>query len=575
MSQYFSNAPNNIFTNPDYLHYLVEYTGDLEKEASLNPIYYITIINDKYAIISVPFSDIRTDMLRLSNNPFPSVIYISRYYFYTLQSLSPVVAANINLVQIQPPFYLTGKDVVVGMIDTGIDYLNKEFLNEDGSSRIISIWDQTISSSDVNSTVPFGTIYSNKEINAAILAHNENRNPYDIVPTKDEIGHGTAMAGIIGAKGVNPELKGAAPDCEYLIVKLAPDIRAMNLLETKTPVYNQASIYVALNYLVQYSISINKPIAIYLPLGTTFGNHRGYGILEDAINELSYNKGVIIVTGSGNEGDGYGHASGRLYSKGSFTDIPIVISENISLLRLEIWTDKPNIMSIDIISAAGNNTGIINASQNLSHTSKFIFESTSVSVNYFLPEEITGDELIEIDFFNITSGVWKIRLYADYVLSGTYNIWMLQKEILPPGTEFLIADSYGTLTNPGSSLFIVNAANYNQNNFYLVKSSGMAFQNQLEDAIDIAAGGVDAKAPAPNNGVTVVSGASVSAAVVTGACAILLQWGVVEGNDPGMYSQKIKAYLQRGTKKRTNDVYPNAEWGYGVLDMEGVFKYLE
>ena len=575
MAKYFSNAPSSVFGNPTYIHYIVEYNGDLTKEASNSTTDYITIISDKYAIISTPFRDPVKDRFTLEKSKFPSIVYVGKYYLYTLQSLSPIVAANINLVQVQPPFYLTGKGVLVGIIDTGIDYLNQEFIDNNRNSRIVNIWDQSITPKVEDKDVPFGALYFQKDINNAIKAYNEGKNPYDVVPSKDLIGHGTAMAGIIGAKGINPEIKGAAPDCEFVVVKLIEAAASMKLFNPAMPIYDKASIMIALSYLHEYALSVNRPMVIYLPLGTTFGNHKGSGSLESFVNEISDYRGFAVVTGSGNEGDASGHASGKITTKGEYKDIALNISAGQKFLRLQIWVNKPNIMSLEIISASGESSGIITASLNHYKISSFIFEKTIISVRYSIPEELSGDELIDIEMFYLTPGTWKLRLHADSVLDGSFNVWMLQKGLALDDTKFTYSDPYGTFTGPGSAEYIITTANYNQNNFNIVNSSGMSFLNFKSNGIDIAAGGINVKTTAPNNSTTIVNGTSASCAVTAGACALLLQWGIIDGKDPFMYSQKIKTYLTRGTEKRVTDSYPNAEWGYGVLNLYDVFKYLQ
>lgn len=575
MKQFFSNAPSSVFGNPDYTHYIVEYNGDLEKESSNSTTDYITIINDKYAIVSTPFLDPLKDRFTLKRSKFPSIVYVGKYYLYTLQSLSPIVAANINQVQVAPPFYLTGKGVLVGIIDTGIDYLNKEFMGNDGKSRILNIWDQSIKPNVPDKYVPFGAVYFNKDINEAIKASSEGKNPYDIVPSKDLIGHGTAMAGVIGAKGINPEIKGAAPDCEFVVVKLIEDAASMKFHNPSMPIYDEAIIMISLSYLHEYALSVNKPMVIYLPLGTTFGNHKGSGSIESFINEISNYRGFVVTTGSGNEGDAGGHASGKIPIKGQYQDISLNISNEQKFLRLQVWVNKPNVMALEIISASGESSGIIPASLNQSKSINFIFENTVVDVTYFIPEELSGDELIDISMLYLTQGTWKLRLHADSVLDGTFNVWMLQKGLAVDDTKFTYADPYGTFTGPGSAEYIITTANYNQNNFNIVNSSGMSFLNINYNGIDIAAGGINVKTTAPNNNTTIVSGTSISSAVTAGACALLLQWGIVDGKDSAMYSQKIKTYLTRGTEKRATDSYPNAEWGYGVLNLYDAFRYLQ
>lgn len=577
MNKYFTNAPANIFGSNEYLHYLVEYNGDLEGEASNSSDIYITIFSDKYAIISIRLNDPIEDAFTASKNPFPSIVYISRYYYYTLQDLSPIVAANINLMQIKPPVYLTGKGTIIGIIDTGIDYLNKEFMNSDGTTRILNIWDQSIVTDSPEETVPFGRVFSREDINKAITAFNQGKDPYEIVPSKDVIGHGTAMAGITGAKGVNPELIGAAPDCNFVIIKLFEAKTVERFINASVPIYDNASIVMALSYLYQYALESNIPLVILLPIGTNFGNHKGDGILESIINDLSNNAGIVVVTGSGNEGNAAGHSSGKIRNDRDIYDVPFIVSKEQRFLAIEIWVDKPNVMALELVAASGESSGIIPATLKQFQVSKSIFENTVASIEYFVPEELSGDELIYVKLMDLTPGVWKLRLHPVKALDlqAPYNVWMQQRGIALGTTRFIAPDPYGTFTGPGSAELIITVANYNQNNFNIVASSGLSFLNNSFNSVDIAAGGINVKVPGSNNGVNIISGTSAAAAVVAGACSILLQWGIVKGNDPTMYSQKIKYYISRGTQKRANDTYPNAEWGYGVIDILGVFKYLE
>jgi len=209
---------------------------------------------------------------------------------------------------------------------------------------------------------------------------------------------------------------------------------------------------------------------------------------------------------------------------------------------------------------------------NIVETYTFVFEKTNIRLNYFLPEGFSGDEYIRIRFYNIQPGIWKLRLTANSVLDGIYNAWIPQKGITVGGTKLIPADPYGTITSPSNSDYIITIAAYNQNNNNVLNYSGMGFLNYYIIGIDVAAGGVNAVAVAPNNKEAIVNGTSISAAIGAGACAMLFEWGIVNGNNPYMYSQTIKAYLARGTIKRSGDTYPNPQWGYGMLNILVMFQ---
>jgi len=563
-------TPKNIFADTNYYHYIVQYQGNIEEEVSKQPGYYVTIINNKYAIVS---ADRELD-LNIQGPIFSSILYVAATDIFTLEEISPIEASQANFLQLKLPLNLTGKGVNVAIIDTGIDYLNEEFVKVNGETRIEYIWDQTINNieKNENSLVPFGTVYTKNNIQEAINAFKEGKSPYEIVQTKDEIGHGTNMAGIIGATGKNPNLKGVVPNCDFVVIKLIENVTYKKRFNIKIPIFDIVSIFSALEFLYKYSLINNKPIVIYFPLGSNLGSHKGNGFLEQYMDLISSNSGIAIVSGSGNEGASETHTSGIIAQVKESRSIQLYISPEQKNIVIDIWIDSPNIMSLSIVSPAGENTGGVSATINTVETYSFVFEKTSIKINNYLPEVNTGDQLIRINFFDIKEGIWKLRLTGESILDGKFNAWIPQEGVSIGGTKFISSDVYGTIMNPGTSEYVITAAAYNQNNNNILSYSGVAFLDDYINRVDIAAGGVNALTVAPNNTTAIVNGTSVSAAVVTGACAMLFQWGIVDGNAPNIYSQTIKAYMARGTVQRSGDVYPNPQWGYGILDILKMFQ---
>lgn len=526
-----------IFNSPDYNHIMVQYSGNIPKVPKNDKGLYITEVNNNYAIISLKIDIIELEDQIVSNKDTKyirgilekyldigdfKIIYIIPPQLYTLQEISAIDAAQVSTVGINTPLNLSGEGVIVGIIDTGIDYLNNEFRDENGKSRIISIWDQTIQSNESElKGVPFGSLYTNEEINKAIEAYELGENPYNIVPSKDLNGHGTGMAGIVGATGKNKEIKGIAPKCEFVIIKLSEANRTKKLLNTNTPIFELTAIFPAIEYLKKVLLNKKIPVVVLLPLGSNNGDHKGNNLFDGYIESISSNVGIVIVTGAGNEGNRDEHVSGIIRNSNKEETINLFVEENQRYMGIEIWIDLPSIVDINLVSPSGEETGFIQAAINVQRDNKFIFEKTQTRISYFLPEEYAGNELISIYFANIASGIWQIKLKLRSGEMAKYNAWLWQYGLSLPNTRFSPSDPYGTITTPGDSNFVVTVAAYNQNNNNLLTYSGLSFRQEYINKIDFAAGGVNTMTVGLNNSTQIINGTSLSAAIGAGACVLL------------------------------------------------------
>ncbi|WP_160687710.1 S8 family peptidase [Clostridium sp. C2-6-12] len=560
---YYVNSPN----------YLVEYRGNFKEQ--IDKISYACgdIITETIGVISTS-----PELLGQLMKDVPAITFIDPRSKYVLQDISPSSVDNISAIKINPYLDLTGRGILIGMVDTGIDYLNEEFIREDDTSKIVNIWDQTIQDMS-ESSVYMGRTYSTEEINNAIKAYRNNQNPYEIVPSRDEDGHGTKMAGIIGGRGFNKEIQGVASGCDFVVVKLFESINFKNELEANnipyTPVYNTSEILAAIDYLKNYSIKQNKPMVIYIGLGTTEGSHDGNNIISRYITSISSLRGIVIVAGVGNEGAAEGHASGFIQQVGSVVPIEIRIPKEMKYFSFKIWVLKPNIASLNVISPNGDESNFIKAKNNEDQTINYVFYKTQMRVRYFVPEHFTGHEVIDVSFTNIKAGLWTLQLRGDYITNGVYNIWLSPQKTLPEGTRFLQSDPLVTLTIPSTARKVVTVAYYGNNNALIAASGkGFSLNEQLTNP-DIATIGVDILTTKPLGGVTKVSGSSAATAIVAGACALLMEWGIVKGNDITMYSTKVIAYLIHGAD-RSNLIYryPNREIGFGFFDLLGTFNII-
>lgn len=555
--------------SPDFL---VEYRGNFKEEIEKVSYACGNIITNTIAIVSTSY-----DYLNQLLKDVPSIIFIDPRSMFVLQDISPSNVDNINNVKINPYLNLTGKGVLVGMVDTGIDYLNQEFIREDDTSRIVSIWDQTIS--DVtDESVYIGTVYSNEQINNAINAKKNNGDPYAIVPSKDDMGHGTQIAGIIGARGYNGKFQGVAHDCDFVIVKLFESINFKNRLKSNgveyTPVYNNAEVLAAIEYLKNFSVKSKRPMVIFLGVGTTEGSHDGNNLISRYITSIGTIRGIVVVTGVGNEGASEGHVSGVIANVEDIASLELKVPREMKYFSFYIWVRKPNKAALNVISPTGETSKFIKVKTNKTFKLEFFFLNTVMTVEYYSPEHYTGHELIHVTFDSIKPGIWTFQLRGDYIVDGRYDIWLPPQKTLPKDTKFLQSDPFTTLTIPSTARKVATVAYFGNNN-NLVASSGKGFNADGVVNPDFATLGIDILTTKVGGGVATVSGSSAAAGIAAGACALLLQWGVIDGNDITMYSTKVITYLIHGAD-RSNLIYkyPNRETGYGYLDLLGTFNVI-
>ncbi|MDV4150153.1 S8 family peptidase [Clostridium sp. AL.422] len=549
----------------------IEY-NNLEQLNKVNEIpgASVAILSGSYAIVFIPInriSDIIPYIKDISELEVPAI--------YTLAQTSPVEASGATLFHSNPFIQLNGRDVLIGIIDTGIDYLNREFMNEDDTTRIVRIWDQSIEGNQEIYGVKLGVEYKEDEINKAIQESKNGGDPYSIVNSRDTIGHGTSVASIAGARGYNQEVIGVAPNCKFAVVKLKEATnfiqRQAGLDDIKEGRYSSIEIVLAIMYLSKVADELNKSMVICIPLGTNTGAHDGTGTVESSINAISNQVGIVCVTGTGNEGDTDTHTEGRFTRAGEVQSIEIRMGRNQKNLNFQIYVQQPDRASLGVVSPSGEVIERIPARLNKVENVSFVYEGTKMRISYIYPDPVTGAEVISIEARGLREGIWQFRLYGDYIVDGRYWSWIPQRSLLDPDTKFLSPSQYTTLTIPGTAQSAIVAAYYNQNNNAVVGQSGRGFTRDGRIKPDVSAGGINAAVTTPGGATKTISGSSVSTAVTAGCCALLLQWAIVEGNDTRIYPLEIRSFLIRGTTMRVGDRYPNEQWGYGSINMRAVF----
>lgn len=571
-----------ILTDPETMNFLVEYTGDIKSEVEGLKDVDVFIIDDTYAILSMRNVDYDETIQKIEG-----LVFIELGGIYTLSSTTPLETSKAQTFHTSSYLQLTGKDVIVGIIDTGIDYLNEEFMNNEGKTRILRIWDQGIRTDKVPKNMFYGAEYDSSEIQAAIDLNKAGGDPYSIVPSKDEYGHGTEMTCIIAGSGKDNSLTGVVPEADIAIVKLDEAFKKYTdyfFTEGDAVKYRNVDILLAMKYLYSLSFEYDKPIVIYVPVGSNFGAHDGTSILERYIDEISNKRGIAVVASSGNQGNTNTHTDGIILETKQDKTIELQVGEEQSGLMMIILGYKPDKFRLSVISPSGEIIDNANPIPNYGGKKKlsiengykisFIYEGTIMDIFYDSPDELTGGEKIVVRAQNLKPGIWRFKLTGEYIVYGKFDAFILQRELLANGTKFLMPSPYTTLTIPGAAEKMITVAFYNQDRNTIVSESGRGYSRNMLVQPMIAAGGINAITVNNKSEKVFVSGGSVAAAIVTGCSALLFQWGIVYNNDPTLYVSKLQTYLMRGADTREGDAYPNEEWGYGTINMIKVFDSL-
>jgi subtilisin family serine protease len=533
----------------DLWELIVKYSGSLERIRQELQISAVELAN-QYAIITIPEYLIG----RLSDYEEIEYIEKPKRLFYevnegrTASCINPLQTSNYNLF---------GEGVLVAIIDSGIDYSHPDFRNEDGTTRIAALWDQTITGSPPVG-YDIGTLYTREQINEALAIPMPER--MEIVPSTDLSGHGTHVAGIAAGNGraSNGIYRGVASLSELVIVKLGSSVgesfpRTSQLME-------------GIDYVIKFAISIGRPVAINISFGNNYGSHTGRTLLESFINNISLLGTSCIIIGTGNEGASGNHAQGVL-TMGRTQVVELAVSEFEFSLNLQIWKNYYDHFDITITAPNGTRVGPI---PRILGTQQFPIGQTEILLYYgdptpFNPQQEIYIELIPTGRY-INSGVWRIELVPSRIVTGNYDMWLPAGGVKNPATRFLLPSEFTTLTVPSTADMVISVGAYNAYTDSYAPFSGRGFTRNLRIKPDLVAPGVNINSCAPGGSYAVRSGTSMATPFVTGSAALLMQWGIVNGNDPYLYAEKVKAYLINGARPlRIETVYPNRTLGYGAL----------
>lgn len=490
---------------------------------------------------------------------------------YTLLDEAAMEQAGITQVQNYPTLDLQGSGVLIGFVDTGIDYQNPVFRNIDQSTRIVGIWDQTIQTGMPPENFYYGTEYTEQEINEAL----QSENPFALVPSRDENSHGTFVASL-AAGGVNEENRfiGAAPDSKIAVVKLKPAkqyLKDFYLIRTDAPCYQENDIMLGIAYLNQLAERMNLPLVICVALGTNMGSHTANSPLSGTLDVLGSIARRAVVIGGGNEANERHHFLGKIETQNEPQQVEVRVGENVTGFCMELWSDALNLLAISIISPSGEQTYRfpIRTEQTTEYT--FLLENTTVSVDYKVFVERLNAELIFFRFQSPAAGIWKIVVEPIRVEEGIFHLWLPVTEFLENEVYFLESNPDYTITEPGSTLSGMTVGFYNGNDNSIAIQSGRGYTRSERIKPDFVAPGVNVIGATARTQFAARTGSSIATGITAGAAALIMEWVVYRLQQKTIDSTQIRNLLVLGTEKRPNETYPNREWGYGTLDVYNTF----
>ena len=529
---------------------VVKYSGNLEEVEALGA-QVVPLLNG-YAIVTIG----REQLEQLS--VLPRIEYIEkpkRLFFSVNQGKA---ASCVNVVQ-EVPFELFGKGTLIGVVDSGVDYLHPDFLDRDGKTRILKLWDQTVPGNPPEGYL-LGTEYDSQQIDQAIAA-GSRATAYEIVPSRDLSGHGTQVLGIAAGNGRSSDglYRGMAPEAGIIVVKLG------NPREGSFP--RTTELMQGVDYLVRNSIAYNMPMAINLSFGNNYGSHEGDSLLTNYLDSVSSLGRTVICAGAGNNGRDALHTSDNLQI-GTEALVELAISEYEASLNVQLWKSYVDQFDILITNPSGERVGPLNERLG---PQRFYMGNTELLIYYGKPGPFSLSQEIYIDFIPmdryIDGGIWTFTLIPRRIVDGRYDMWLPGGGVLNTGTRFLRPNPITTLTVPGTASKVITVGAYDSRLQTYADFSGRGFTrttNQVKP--DLAAPGVEITTTKAGGGYTAVTGTSFATPFVTGGAALMMEWGIVRGNDAFLYGEKVKAYLRRGARALPGFTeYPNPQVGYGAL----------
>lgn len=553
----------------DEKSFFILYTGDIKKSFEENNIGKYVILNDELAAIYVPL-DFQAEILDTIKNiewwqksqPMTSLIEVNNNLSNGESVLS---AVGGDYVESNPYLNVSGENILVAVIDSGVDYLHKDLIDDNNSSKILYLWDQENNSKKPPEGMIFGSEFNREEINKAIQNQDNSL-------SKDNTGTGTMACGIIAGQGnINREYRGIARGVDLIVVKLREykDVYYEGKIS-----YEMSDFLAALTYVFNISIKENKPLIVNFTVGTISSINieaaiiESYGILEKS--------GIVLVSGAGNEGNTDIHFAGTLKDVDSYRDVSIQNGNNTNL-DIVIRGKGPDKFFLQLISPSGDISQIIRyAPDDRIYRGRFYIEKTSYIVLNKFPWLESGDQRIEINLMDIKPGIWTLRLSPEFIIHGDFDVYLPNKALIDKTTRFTDSKSNATITKLGLASSVITIGTYNDktNSLWIGSSKGNLSGNRVRP--DIIAPGVDIISTFNYNEYNTATGTGVSSSIICGSLALIMQYLEEESRVPklSLFTEPLRTYLMIGATRQEIYTYPNISQGYGIFNLRDTFRQI-
>ena len=547
---------------------IIKYHGSLDRLREQNIVVEELIAG--YAILTVP--EALVDMV----SDTPEIEYVEKPKRFYYGQTFPAGTSCFPPVTMRTPF-LNGGGVLLAVLDSGITWDLEVFRKADGSTRIRYLWDQTVSEEmgDVKyGKMPdgfsIGTEYTAEEINAALQMHTWDR--YRLIPSRDLSGHGTAVAGIAAGRSADGLYTGAAPEVELIVVKLGLPGNSGGV-EEGFP--RTTEILRGVTYALWKARQLNMPLVINLSFGNSYGSHDGSSLLERFLDNASEIGKTVICVGSGNEGAARGHFAGNITRD---SRVELAVGNYERSLNIQLWKNYSDVFRIRLQSPGGEEAELTTNIQGGKYTLKLEQTRILVYLGEPLPYAVAQEiylEMIPVTGSYINAGIWTIRLEPVMTVTGQYYLYLPAGNGRGDSTGFYRSTPQVTLTVPSTAAKVITVGAYDPVYDTYADFSGRGYADSTRTIgvaaagltkPDLVAPGVNIQAPDVYGTFTSTTGTSFATPIVSGAAALLMEWGIVRGNDPFLYGEKIKAYLRKGARPLRGEMeYPNDRVGYGRL----------